>query len=61
MKRQWPHVLFFLKLDQKKIIIDYLIYPNALSGNDIGSLKHVIERRLKYYDDPKTKPDLIIN
>ena len=23
-------------------------------------MKHVIERRLKYYDDPKTKPDLIL-
>ena len=34
--------------------------PNKLSGNDIGSLEHVIERRLKYYDDPKTKPDLIL-
>ena len=34
--------------------------PKKLSGNDIGSLKHVIERRLKYYDDPKTKPDLIL-
>ena len=34
--------------------------PKNLSGNDIGSLEHVIERRLKYYDDPKTKPDLIL-
>ncbi len=34
--------------------------PKNISGNDIGSLKHVIERRLKYYDDPKTKPDLIL-
>ena len=34
--------------------------PQKLSGNDIGSLEHVIERRLKYYDDPKTKPDLIL-
>jgi len=34
--------------------------PKNLSGNDIGSLKHVIERRLKYYDDPKIKPDLLI-
>ena len=23
-------------------------------------LEHVIERRLKYYDDPKIKPDLIL-
>ena len=34
--------------------------PKKLSGNDIGSLEHVIERRLKYYNDPKTKPDLIL-
>ena len=34
--------------------------PNDLSGNDIGSLEHVIERRLKYYDDPDTRPDLIL-
>ena len=34
--------------------------PNDLSGNDIGSLKHVIERRLKYYDDPDIRPDLIL-
>jgi len=34
--------------------------PQKLSGNDIGSLEHVIARRLKYYDDPKTKPDLIL-
>ena len=34
--------------------------PKELSGNDIGSLEHVIERRLKYYDDPKIKPDLIL-
>ncbi len=34
--------------------------PKNLSGNDIGSLEHVIERRLKYYDDLKTKPDLVL-
>ena len=34
--------------------------PKDLAGNDIGSLEHVIERRLKYYDDPKTKPDLLL-
>ncbi len=34
--------------------------PQKFSGNDVGSLQHVIERRLKYYDDPKTKPDLIL-
>ena len=41
---------------------DYRLFniPEKLSGNDIGSLEHVIERRLKYYDDPKIKPDLIL-
>ena len=34
--------------------------PKKLSGNDVGSLKHVIERRLKYYDDPKIKPNLLL-
>ncbi len=34
--------------------------PNQLSGNDVGSLTHVIERRVKYYDDLNTKPDLIL-
>ena len=34
--------------------------PKNLSGNDVGSLEHVIQRRLKYYDDPKIKPDLIL-
>jgi excinuclease ABC subunit C len=31
-----------------------------LSGNDVGSLAHVIQRRLKYYGDKETKPDLIL-
>ncbi len=34
--------------------------PKNLSANDTGSLKHVIERRLKYYDDPQIKPDLLL-
>ncbi len=34
--------------------------PKDLSGNDVGSLEHVIERRLKYYDDLNVKPDLIL-
>ena len=34
--------------------------PKDLSGNDIGSLEHVLNRRLKYYDDSNTKPDLIL-
>jgi excinuclease ABC subunit C len=34
--------------------------PDELSGNDVGSMKHVIERRLKYYDEIDKKPDLIL-
>ncbi len=34
--------------------------PKELSGNDIGSLEHVMKRRLKYYKDLKIKPDLIL-
>jgi excinuclease ABC subunit C len=34
--------------------------PKDLSGNDVGSLEHVIQRRLKYYKDLKIKPDLIL-
>ena len=34
--------------------------PDKLSGNDIGSLEHVLERRTKYFNDPKTKPDLLL-
>ena len=34
--------------------------PNHLSGNDVGSLEHVLERRIKYFDDPKVKPDLLL-
>tara|TARA_A200000113_G_scaffold79208_1_gene70224 strand:+ start:4066 stop:5847 length:1782 start_codon:yes stop_codon:yes gene_type:complete len=41
---------------------DYRLFniPNDLSGNDVGSLKHVLERRLKYYDNPSIKPNLIL-
>ena len=31
-----------------------------LSGNDVGSLEHVLQRRLKYYIDKRIKPDLIL-
>ncbi len=34
--------------------------PKKFSGNDIGSLEHVVERRLKYYDDHNIKPDLLL-
>ena len=31
-----------------------------LSGNDVGSLEHVIQRRIKYYENKEIKPDLIL-
>tara|TARA_B100000945_G_C20399777_1_gene606709 strand:- start:648 stop:1943 length:1296 start_codon:yes stop_codon:yes gene_type:complete len=34
--------------------------PKSFSGNDIGSLEHAINRRLKYYDNPNIKPNLIL-
>ena len=44
---------------QKK---DYRLFniPSNLSGNDIGSLKNVINRRLKYYNKMNERPDLIL-
>ena len=34
--------------------------PKELSGNDVGSLEHVIQRRIKYYENKEIKPDLIL-
>ena len=34
--------------------------PKNLAGNDIGSLEHALSRRIKYYADKSTKPDLIL-
>jgi excinuclease ABC subunit C len=41
---------------------DYRLFniPKELSGNDVGSLKHVMERRLKYYKDKEIRPDIIL-
>ena len=41
---------------------EYRIFniPKELSGNDVGSLKHVIQRRIKYYESKEIKPDLIL-
>jgi excinuclease ABC subunit C len=41
---------------------EYRIFniPRKLSGNDVGSLEHVIERRIKYYKNKEIKPDLIL-
>ena len=41
---------------------EYRIFniPQELSGNDVGSLEHVIKRRVKYYENKEIKPDLIL-
>tara|TARA_B100001093_G_scaffold233794_1_gene224076 strand:- start:7327 stop:9105 length:1779 start_codon:yes stop_codon:yes gene_type:complete len=52
--------VIFSKIGPSKNNYRLFNIPKNLSGNDIGSLKHVIERRLKYYDDPKIKPDLLL-
>ena len=52
-------VVFYKQGPQKK---NYRLFniPAELSGNDIGSLKHVLDRRIKYYADPGLKPDVIL-
>ena len=52
--------IIFTKLGPEKNNYRIFNIPDDLSGNDVGSLKHVIQRRLKYYDDPKIKPDLLL-
>ena len=39
---------------------DYRLFniPDALAGNDVGSIEHMIERRLKYYVE--SKPDILL-
>ncbi len=34
--------------------------PKHLAGNDTGSLEHALSRRLKYYEDKETVPDLLL-
>ena len=34
--------------------------PKNLAGNDVGSLEHALSRRLKYYKDKNTQPDLLL-
>tara|TARA_B100001175_G_scaffold169981_1_gene144208 strand:+ start:3701 stop:5482 length:1782 start_codon:yes stop_codon:yes gene_type:complete len=52
-------VVFSKQGSQKK---EYRLFniPRELSRNDVGSLEHVIKRRVKYYSDPDIKPDVIL-
>ena len=34
--------------------------PKHIAGNDIGSLEHALSRRLKYYENSNTKPDMLL-
>ena len=50
----------FSKLGPQKKNYRLFNIPSELSGNDIGSLQNVIERRIKYYADSELKPDVIL-
>ena len=52
--------IIFTKSGPEKKSYRLFNIPNNLSGNDVGSLAHVLERRIKYFNDPKTKPDLLL-
>jgi len=52
--------VIFTKTGPEKKSYRLFNIPNHLSGNDVGSLEHVLERRIKYFDDPKIKPDLLL-
>jgi len=52
--------IVFTKIGPEKKSYRLFNIPNELSGNDIGSMEHVLERRIKYFDDPKIKPDLLL-
>ena len=52
--------IVFTKTGPKKKDYRILNIPNELSGNDVGSIKHVLEKRIKHFDDPEIKPDLLL-
>tara|TARA_B100000963_G_scaffold24323_1_gene18177 strand:+ start:103 stop:1674 length:1572 start_codon:yes stop_codon:yes gene_type:complete len=52
--------IVFTKTGPEKKSYRLFNIPNHLSGNDVGSLEHVLERRIKYFNDPKIKPDLLL-
>jgi len=52
--------IVFTKTGPEKRSYRLFNIPNHLSGNDVGSLEHVLERRIKYFNDPKIKPDLLL-
>ncbi len=52
--------IVFTKTGPEKKSYRLFNIPNHLAGNDVGSLEHLLERKIKYFDDPKTKPDLLL-
>ena len=50
----------FSRIGPKKNRYRLFNIPKDISGNDVGSLQHLIQRRLKYYDEKDVKPDLIL-
>ncbi len=50
----------FSKIGPEKKNYRLFNIPNELSGNDVGSIENVLRRRIKYFDDPKVKPDLLL-
>ena len=50
----------FTKLGPQKKEYRLFNIPKDLSGNDVGSIEHVLERRIKYYENPEIRPDVIL-
>ena len=53
-------VLYLLNLGPQKKEYRLFNIPKDLSGNDVGSIEHVLERRIKYYENPEIRPDVIL-
>ena len=54
------HVSYFLSRAPRKKEYRLFNIPKSLSGNDVGSLEHVLSRRIKSYEDESIKPSLIL-
>jgi excinuclease ABC subunit C len=52
--------IVFTKLGPQKKEYRLFNIPKDLSGNDVGSIEHVLERRIKYYENPEIRPDVIL-
>lgn len=52
--------IVFTKMGPQKKEYRLFNIPKDLSGNDVGSLEHALERRMKYYENPEIRPDIIL-